>query len=238
MKNIVLFDLGNTLAHYFERSEFPEILKQAIIEVQNYLFQKGLLRVSSEEMWRRVKEEDYEASDYHVRPLEERLVRIFQINQQAGSSDVIVAMCRFFMKPIFARSYLYEDTLPALEELRSKGYKMAVVSNTTWGSPAFLWREEIERLGLSKYLDVTVFCRDVGWRKPAKQIFQYTLEKMQALPENCVFVGDDPRWDSVGPRAVGIEPIIIDRKEATRHVEAEIETIRNLNELLDKLKHV
>jgi len=37
MKSTVLFDLGGTLARYFEKSEFPEILKQAITEVQNYL---------------------------------------------------------------------------------------------------------------------------------------------------------------------------------------------------------
>jgi len=40
MKDTVLFDLGNTLVYYFERHEFPGILKQAITEVQNYLHKK------------------------------------------------------------------------------------------------------------------------------------------------------------------------------------------------------
>ncbi len=179
--------------------------------------------------------EDYEDSDYRVRPLEKRLIRIFQINEQADSSDDLLTMCRVFMKTIFSRSYLYEDTLPALEELKSEGYKIAVVSNTTWGSPAFLWREEMERLGLSTYLHATVFCRDVGWRKPAKQIFEYALEKLQALPQNCVFVGDDPRWDLVGPCNVGITPVVIDRKRILQQVN-EASLITSLHELIDKLK--
>ena len=43
MKNVVLFDLGGTLAHYYDMHEFPAILKQAIIEVQGYLSQNRLL---------------------------------------------------------------------------------------------------------------------------------------------------------------------------------------------------
>lgn len=80
MKNTVLFDFGGTLSQYFERSEFPHILEQAITEVQNYLGQKGLLSISSEAMWRRVRDEDHEARDYRVRPLEERLARVFQLD--------------------------------------------------------------------------------------------------------------------------------------------------------------
>lgn len=55
MKNTVLFDLGNTLAYYFEMWEFPEILKQAITEVRDYLLQERPLGVPPDDMWRKVK---------------------------------------------------------------------------------------------------------------------------------------------------------------------------------------
>jgi putative hydrolase of the HAD superfamily len=233
MKNTVLFDLGGTLARYFERSGFPDILKQAITKVQNYLRQKDLLSISTNTMWRRVREEDHEAKDHRVRPLEERLVRIFQLGESAPSG-LVMTICRCFMKPIFARGRCYEDALPTLRELRSTGFKMAIVSNTAWGSPAALWREEIKRLGLDMYVDVVVFCRDVGWRKPAKQIFEFALEKLQVLPQHCVFIGDDPRWDLVGPRAVGIETVLIDRRGVRQ--DAEEETIKSLYELPGRLQ--
>jgi putative hydrolase of the HAD superfamily len=235
MKKAVLFDLGNTLAHYFDMHEFPEILRQAITEVQNYLLKEDLLSVSLDDMWLNVRGEDYESSDYRVRPLEERLVRIFQLDDSSQFSDLIMAMCRCFMKPIFSRGHLYKDTLPVLEELKSTGFQTAIVSNTTWGSPASLWREEIERLGLSTHVDAVVFCRDVGWRKPARQIFECALEKLQVLPRNCVFVGDDPRWDLAGPRAVGITPMLIDRQEVRGNAQ-EPRPIKSLNELPKKLK--
>ena len=73
-------------------------------------------------------------------------------------------------------------------------------------------REELARLGLADAVDVPVFCGDCGWRKPAKQIFEYTLERLQATPGQCVFVGDDPRCDIVGPQTVGMEAVLIDRR--------------------------
>lgn len=233
VKNTVLFDLGGTLVQYFERSEFPHLLKQAITEVQNYLRQKGLLSLSPETMWQGVRDEDHEARDYRVRPLEERLVRIFQVDASVQSDELIMDRCRCFMKPIFARGRCYEDTLPTLQTLKSRGFKRAIVSNTTWGSPAVLWREEIERLGLSEYVDAAIFCRDVGWRKPARPIFEFTLKKLKSLPQHCIFVGDDPRWDLVGPRAVGIEAVLIDRQGVMQ--DAGEEPIKNLYELLDKM---
>ena len=63
MRNTVLLDLGGTLAQYFERVEFPSILEQAITEVHDYLHKEGLLSISPQAMWQRVREEDYEARD-------------------------------------------------------------------------------------------------------------------------------------------------------------------------------
>jgi putative hydrolase of the HAD superfamily len=233
MKNAILFDLGNTLVQYYVKSEVPAILEQAISEVQEFLREKDLLSVPPQLMWQRVKDENYETQDHRVRPLGERLRRIFQLEASTQFPDLEMALCRRFLKPTFARSRRYQDTLPTLRELKSRGFKVALVSNTPWGSPADLWREEIARHGLSAHLDVVVFCTDIGWRKPARQIFEYTLERLQVLPQHCVFVGDNPSWDLMGPRAVGIKAILIERPGVMR--ETEEDPIRNLHELWDRL---
>ncbi|MFC1715712.1 HAD family hydrolase [Candidatus Poribacteria bacterium] len=228
MKNAILFDLGNTLLRYYSRSEFPGILRQAIIGVQGYLRQEGLLGVSAESVWQRVEAENYEAEDYSVRPMEGRLTRIFQLENP--TNEVIMTACRHFMKPIFAIAHRYEDVLPALQKLGAMGTRKAIISNVPWGCPGTLWREEIARFGLNSQIDAAFFCTDVGWRKPARQIFDYVLGKLQVEPQDCLFVGDDPRWDLVGPRAVGIEAVLIDRRGMTRN--SEERSIKSLAELL------
>jgi putative hydrolase of the HAD superfamily len=232
MKRAVLFDLGNTLVRYFGRADFPEILEQAILEVRTYLQGRGFPTLPAEALWQRVNEENYEAKDHRVRPLEGRLARIFQLDPvQAG--EVAGGMCRCFTRPIFARGQRYQDALPALQSLRSEGVRSAIVSNTPWGSPGSLWREELERLGLRTWVDATVFCTDVGWRKPASPIFERALERLQVEPQHCLFVGDDPRWDLVGPRALGMEAILIDRHRASPVAAGE--AIQTLDELRIRL---
>ena len=64
----------------------------------------------------------------------------------------------------------------------------------------------------------------------------FTIECEQELaslfnvdPQDCVFIGDDPRWDFVGAKACGMKPIIIDRRGKTVD---EGQVIQNLYELI------
>jgi len=236
MKSAVLFDLGGTLVQYYGRSEIPEVLSEAITAVRDCLSQSGLLRVSEEEMWKRAAAEDYEASDYCVRPAAQRLMRIFQLDEHTCSAALLAAMCRSFVGPMFRRARRYDDAIPVLQQLRSDGCKVAIVSNTAWGSPADLWREEVVRHGLDGLVDVTVFCSDVGWRKPAPQIFAYTLEKLGVGSEECIFIGDDPRWDFRGPQAVGLAAVLLDRGGTMLDVTEE--RVRDLYEFYDRIREV
>ncbi len=237
MKKAVLFDLGGTLVEYYARAEFPGILKEAIGEVEGCLRHLDLLRVPLEAMWQRVRDEDHEASDLRVRPLEGRLIRIFQLDDtncavtRPVSGDLVAEMCRRFLKPIFSRGRRYGDALPVLQRLTAAGLQTAIVSNTPWGSPAELWREEVERQGLS--VQAVVTCRDAGWRKPARQIFEFALERLGASPQESLFVGDDPKWDVLGPKEMGMEAILIDREGAIE--EGREDAIRGLEELWDRL---
>lgn len=228
MAEAILFDLGNTLVRYFDRADFSTILKAGILGVQGYLQEQGMLRVDPETMWLGVRAEDHEAEDHRVRPLEGRLARIFQLEPDQMAA-IAGELCRRFTAPIFARGYCYEDTLPTLQALRAGGYRLAVVSNTPWGSPGALWREELKRLGLDRLLDTVVFCTDARVRKPARPIFQLALAQLQVEPQECLFVGDDLRWDLVGPQAVGMDTCLIDRQGSG--LDAGNASIQSLHEL-------
>lgn len=209
-KKVVLFDLGNTLVRYYDRGEFPVILSEALERVASYLRASGLCGSSLAEVITRADKENYEGSDHCVRPLEGRLSRIFELGNAVDAAHV-GCMCRQFMIPIFAKARVYTDTLDVLATLRAKNIRTAIISNSPWGSPSYLWREEIARHGLDAYVDEVIFCCDAGWRKPARQIFDHALAKLDAKAEECLFVGDDPRWDLVGPRRAGIDAVLIDR---------------------------
>ncbi len=137
------------------------------------------------------------------------------------------------MAPILRLATMYDDVIPTLSALKRQRYKMALISNTPWGSPAYIWREHLQSLKLNEFFDATIFCRDVGWRKPARQIFEFALKKVRITPRQCLFVGDDPRWDVLGPINVGTKAVLIVRDKTSPLVHSKTPYIRHLDELLE-----
>ena len=145
-----------------------------------------------------------------MRPLHGRLARIFRLRGDQNG-ELMHAMSRAFMAPIFATARRYEDTLDTLSSLRSRGYRIGILSNAPWGSPPWAWHEELDRHGLAERCDLALFCGEVGWRKPALPLFRAALNHFSCRAADCLFVGDDPRWDERGARRAGITPLLIDR---------------------------
>jgi FMN phosphatase YigB (HAD superfamily) len=128
MKPAVLFDLGNTLAAYYRTDEFGPILERAIAEVHRALTARGMTRVALDAAQLAAVEENHEAPDHRFTPLSERLERIFDITL-GRDPEAAAALCRFFLRPVFAAGRLYDDTLQALERLRDAGCPVGIVSN-------------------------------------------------------------------------------------------------------------
>lgn len=207
MVQAVIFDLGNTLISYYTREEFSNILEEAINNCVEQIEKDNQLLVSGETIWNRVKEHNHGSPGHKVYPMEERLSNIFQIDDQ----DKLKELCKVFMKPILETSRLHDDVLPVLRELKRRDYLTAILTNTPWGCPSSIWLSELDRYGLSEYIDEAMCCVDVGWRKPDPRPFKHLLEKLRVEPEECLFVGDDPRWDIEGPKAIGMKTLLIDR---------------------------
>ena len=225
----VIFDYGNTLVSYWSRREWQGLLARAIAEVAAFLSRRGLMQINALELPGRVEAERGESDDHRVVPLEDRLFRIFDLSAGDLGAGGVDRLNRCFLMPLFARAESCDDVLPTLSELRARGIKTAILSNSPWGSPAELWREELDRHGLAAAVDAAVFCRDVGYRKPAPQAFRFVLDKVGVAPERALFVGDDPRWDIAGPRAAGMDALLIDRTGENP------DAIHGLRDVIDRL---
>jgi putative hydrolase of the HAD superfamily len=225
----ILFDLGNTLVSYYRRDEFHGILEHAIRNVLEELQSRDRATVSYDHAIDVALSENRESDDYRVKPMLDRLKRVFALSPQDISSmgDVL---CSCFLEPIFAIGRVYEDTIPALQKLRLNGYRTAIVSNLPWGSPPEAWRHELQRLGLASLVDSITLCGEVGWRKPAPQIFEAAARSLGVPCDQCTFVGDNIEWDIEGSSAVGMRPVLIDREN--EHSDCGDERISDLMELV------
>ena len=235
MRPVLLFDLGDTLVQYYRLEAFPPLLRAGIQAAKEALGRLGHDLPSDSEIARRVAEENYEAKNSRVRPLHKRLGRIFAV---AGgvSEEEWLAICRAFLGPIFSVAKIYDDTLPALDALLADGCRIGILSNCPWGAPSEPWFEELRRHGLSARCEVAIFCSDVGWRKPAQPMFRRALGHFGCRPEECLFVGDNPTWDTLGARRANMIPVLIDRIGQV-HVSSGI-VIRSLFDLKQVLERL
>jgi len=129
-----------------------------------------------------------------------------------------------------ATTVLYEDVLPTLDSLKDKGYILGLLTNIERGTE-FNYRE----LGLGEYFDTVVTSDDVGAKKPKAPIFILALSRANVNPDEAIYVGDQYESDVVGARGVGINPVLIDRRDLFRWA-ADCQRIRSLTELLDYLQ--
>jgi putative hydrolase of the HAD superfamily len=115
-------------------------------------------------------------------------------------------------------------TIEALEQFKSQGYKLAVVSNAEGQVEG-----DAKRFGLAKYFDVIIDSHIVGVAKPDPRIFQIALERLGVGPDEVKFTGDIYSVDVAGARAAGIEARLIDQHD--RYSWVEHEKIRHIREL-------
>ncbi len=201
----VLFDLGNTLVSYYRAEDFPIVLRSCVAACLAELDMPG--SGIDEALFQRAMTLNIEASDHRVRPIADRLAVLFPCFAcHPGRLERLTAA---FLKPIFATAVMDPAVLPTLAALREQDVLTAIVSNTPWGSPAELWRQELARHGLLSAVDAAVFCVEVGFRKPHPAPIRQALVNLGVEPAEALFVGDDPRWDVAGARAAGVVPLLL-----------------------------
>jgi len=106
-----------------------------------------------------------------------------------------------------ASLHVFEDALPALEEIRRRGYSTGIVSNWQCGLESFC-----EELGLRRHVDFVISSAEVGCAKPERRIFELALDALGLPAAAVAHVGDHPEEDAAGAREVGMLPILLVRE--------------------------
>ncbi|MBI2872353.1 MAG: HAD-IA family hydrolase [Chloroflexi bacterium] len=102
---------------------------------------------------------------------------------------------------------LFDDVLPALEELKRRRLVLGLISNINRNM-----EELTRRLDIGRYLDFWVTSQEVGANKPDPRIFEVALRKAHTWPSRALHVGDQYNSDVVGAYDVGIRPLLLDRE--------------------------
>jgi len=131
----------------------------------------------------------------------------------------------------------YPATISTLDFLKSKGFKLATISDSD-GLVGMKYHR-IKLLGLDKYFDYIVTGDDIGLNKPAIENWNKLLELSGLKGKQCVMIGDHPDIDLVTAKRLGF--ITIWTKQSLnndlRHdyVDFEIHDIKEIIDVVEKL---
>jgi len=100
----------------------------------------------------------------------------------------------------------FDDVIPCLENLKQKGYTLAVLSN--WDHSL---HRCIEAHGLTPYFDKVFASLEEGIEKPDAGFFNIALSYFNVGPTEVFHIGDDVLDDLQGAQNLGIPAALIDR---------------------------
>lgn len=216
----IIFDMGGTLLHFSPPGQGWEAMERLGAQgVYYYLRELGYDLPPEEDalddawpvargMWQSINEDDVS-----------RIKLGYQVNELArrwGVSDLepeqLEALAAAYMEGIRAIVSPLEGAVETLEALRERDLRIGLISNTLWEGRYH--RSDLDRWGLTPYLEVLVFSADVEAWKPYGTVFRHALEALDLRPEEAVYVGDSLYFDVYGAQQAGLRGVWIEQERS------------------------
>jgi putative hydrolase of the HAD superfamily len=127
---------------------------------------------------------------------------------------------------------LFPETIEVLENLKSQGLKLGLISN--FDSRVY---SVMGALGILHYFDTVTISSETGFAKPHPKIFEAAARSLDTAPSEILLVGDSLADDVEAAEREGLRAVLVDREN--RHAGAthvrRISDLREIASLLDEV---
>jgi putative hydrolase of the HAD superfamily len=121
------------------------------------------------------------------------------------------------------------DVVSALHNLKFKGVRLGVLSNTDERQVSMWFRSP-----LSGVIDAACFSFEIGYQKPAKEAYSAVISKIGVPAMSCIYVGDGESDDLKGAREAGFAMTVFMEGFVSRNRARTDEEIRSAENFADK----
>jgi putative hydrolase of the HAD superfamily len=220
----VIFDWGGTLTAWHDIDFHAEslALAQAVVNADHDIdVSRERLHRAGSAIWSRSRDHQQSST-------------VADLFTEAGLEHDPTLLTAYweFWEP---HTYTDPKVRPLWEELRARGIKVGVLSNTIWPRE---WHERIfARDGVLELVDGAVYTSEIPWTKPSRHAFAAAMEAVGATdPGRCVYVGDRLFDDVWGARNAGLRAVHLPHSnipaEQVGHTDGDPDaTIQGLDEL-------
>jgi putative hydrolase of the HAD superfamily len=231
MIKAIFFDLYQTLVHYQPSQEELEAdaLKNLGIDIEAAALRHPILTANEFIYQQIAKRPLSQRSREETMVLYSEYQRIVLKEAGIAAEEKTVLRLLGMMQQAKMDLVLFDDVMPALDELKKHSLKLGLISNIEQDMTATL-----DKLGLSAILDNVVTSQDAGVTKPQPGIFQYALKKSAVKPAEAIYVGDQYQVDIIGAKGAGMRGILLDRENYYKE-KLDCPKIKSLKELITYL---
>lgn len=117
----------------------------------------------------------------------------------------------YFVTKCSTKPYLMPDVEVVLPYLKEK-YSLHIITN---GFNDVQYNK-LNSGKILEYFDVIVTSESANARKPASEIFEFSLKQAGASVDQCLMIGDNPNTDIKGARDFGIKTVFYDPSSKRR----------------------
>ena len=208
LKNIKLFvfDLGGTLMEYKGMHLSWSGYYKGAFEYVNNFYSLGLSENQIE-----TSVEIFKNYNPMEKPREKEIEPeiIFEDIIKGWNTNLPVKkIIQAFFDSLNLEPVIYDDSIPALSQLKKAGYKITAMTDVATGMPDALHKNYVTPL--LPYFDLYVSSLSCGYKKPNPKGLQEISENLGIAPENMVMTGDTSR-DIQAAKNIGCCSILMNR---------------------------
>jgi putative hydrolase of the HAD superfamily len=178
----ILFDMDNTLFDFIEAKHAAcnAIVEHLGLKDSRVLFKYFLRGVYHFEAWENIRD--------------------YMNDRGIYSEQAYLDCCVLYEKKKLETIDPYPNVVETLHQLKKMGLSLGVVTDAYIGHA----RSRLMKTRLFDLFDVLVTADMTGTKKPSPEIFFKTLEKLQIMPCQALFVGDSMRRDIEPAKKIGM----------------------------------
>lgn len=224
----LFFDLDHTLWDFDANSKLTleEIyitfeLEQRGVHSFDLFFTNYLAH--NEKLWARYRNGTVKAEELRWKRMALSLLD-FKIGDEALAREMGTA----FLEGLPDRNLLFPDAIETLQYLTDKGYLLHLVTNGF----EITQHHKLRNSGLARFFIEVITSEGSNSLKPHKEIFDFALQKANAITSECIMIGDSIEADIMGAVNAGMDQVFVNHLNITPEITPTY-TVYALKELQD-----
>lgn len=214
----IIFDLDNTL--YDVRQFFSE----AFDRVSGYLSDK--YQIPKQEIYDRLIALWKKKTSMYAHLFDDILNEL-GLKGETNNMLAIFNNCDVLLTP-------YDDAIPLLRELKRRRHKTGIITDGNLKRQ----KRKIGSLGIEGLFDEIVFTEELCSSKSQGLPFQEMIDRLKVLPQQSLYVGDNPLIDFEGAKKIGIKTVRLLKGEfkdmpKNEYINYEVRELKKVLNLVD-----